>query len=277
MATSPNYNWPEPDNTDLVKNGALAIRTAVNAIDSSLAELKGGTTGQVLSKTSATDMDFTWVTTDDANAIQNSIVDAKGDLVAATANDTPARLAVGSNGTVLQADSTAATGLKYSSNAPLGGMTAINVGGTALTGASTITISGFSNRSRLTVIVQNCSAAASAAFLLTFNGDGGSNYGYTGLFNNGGTLSAAASITATSIPFAKQGNGAGDFIQGILNFEGGFSAGLTQYNLGSAANGSAFEAYNWSGFYLSSAQITSISLTSTSGNFDNGTIFVWGA
>jgi hypothetical protein len=61
MATSPNFNWPEPDNTDLVKNGALAIRTAVDAIDTSLVDLKGGTTGQVLSKTSATDMDFTWV------------------------------------------------------------------------------------------------------------------------------------------------------------------------------------------------------------------------
>jgi hypothetical protein len=60
MATSPNFNWPEPDNTDLVKNGALAIRTAVNAIDTSLVDLKGGTTGQVLAKASNTDMDFTW-------------------------------------------------------------------------------------------------------------------------------------------------------------------------------------------------------------------------
>lgn len=113
MATSPNYNWPEPDNTDLVKNGALAIRTAVNAIDTSLAELLGGTTGQVLSKTSNTNMDFTWVTQDDANAIQNTIVDAKGDLISATAADTPARLAVGTNNSLLTADSAQATGLKY--------------------------------------------------------------------------------------------------------------------------------------------------------------------
>jgi hypothetical protein len=113
MATSPNYGWAEPDNTDLVKNGALAIRTLGNAIDSSMADLLGGTTGQVLSKASNTNMDFTWVTTDDANAIQNSIVDAKGDLIAATANDTPARLAVGANNTLLTADSTAATGLKW--------------------------------------------------------------------------------------------------------------------------------------------------------------------
>ena len=60
MATSPNFGWLEPDNTDLVKNGALAIRTAVDAIDTSMGDLLGGTTGQVLTKATDTDMDFTW-------------------------------------------------------------------------------------------------------------------------------------------------------------------------------------------------------------------------
>ena len=113
MATTTNFGWETPDDTDLVKDGAAAIRTLGQSIDTSMADLEGGTTGQVLSKASNTDMDFTWVTTDDANAIQNSIVDAKGDLIAATANDTPARLAVGTNGHVLTADSTAATGIKW--------------------------------------------------------------------------------------------------------------------------------------------------------------------
>lgn len=62
MATTPNFNWSTPDNTGLVKNGALDIRTLGNSIDASMAQLKGGTTGQVLSKTSATDMAFTWTT-----------------------------------------------------------------------------------------------------------------------------------------------------------------------------------------------------------------------
>ena len=119
MATTTNFGWTTPDDTSLVKDGAAAIRTLGQAIDTSMMDLEGGTTGQVLSKASNTDMDFTWVTTDDANAIQNSIVDAKGDLIAATANDTPARLAVGTNGHVLTADSTAATGIKWA--APAGG------------------------------------------------------------------------------------------------------------------------------------------------------------
>ena len=117
MATTTNFGWETPDDTDLVKDGALAIRTLGSAIDTSLVDLKGGTTGQVLSKTSNTDMDFTWVTSDDANAIQNAIVDAKGDLITATAADTPARLAVGTNGQVLTADSTTATGLKWAAAA----------------------------------------------------------------------------------------------------------------------------------------------------------------
>lgn len=119
MASTPNFNWATPDNTGLVKNGALDIRTLGNAIDASLVDLKGGTTGQVLAKATNTDMDFAWVT--DATGIPATIVDAKGDLIAATAADTVSRLAVGTNGQVLTADSTASTGIKWAT--PTSGMT----------------------------------------------------------------------------------------------------------------------------------------------------------
>jgi hypothetical protein len=112
-----NFNWQMPTSTDLVTDLPADFETFGQAVDTSLAELKGGTTGQVLSKTSNTDMDFTWVTTDDANAIQNSIVDAKGDIVAASANDTPARLAVGTDYAFLTADSAQATGLAWDNSA----------------------------------------------------------------------------------------------------------------------------------------------------------------
>jgi hypothetical protein len=90
MATSPNYGWLEPDNTDLVKNGALAIRTLGNAIDTTMATMT-----------------------------PKSIVDAKGDLIAASAADTPARLAVGNNGETLVADSSTSTGLRYTAGNPI--------------------------------------------------------------------------------------------------------------------------------------------------------------
>jgi hypothetical protein len=54
-----------------------------------------------------------WVASDDPNAIQNTIVDAKGDLISATGSDVPARLAVGNDGETLVADSAATTGLRW--------------------------------------------------------------------------------------------------------------------------------------------------------------------
>jgi hypothetical protein len=60
--TTANFGWTVPSDTDLVKDGAAAIRTALGGVDTSMVDLKGGTTGQVLSKASNTDLDYTWVT-----------------------------------------------------------------------------------------------------------------------------------------------------------------------------------------------------------------------
>lgn len=68
----------------------------------------------------------TYIDNGDAARIANSLVDAKGDLLTATANDTPARLGVGTNDFFLAADSSQGTGLQWrkpSSAAGFGGST----------------------------------------------------------------------------------------------------------------------------------------------------------
>lgn len=60
--TTTNFGWTVPSDTDLVKDGAAAIRTALGGVDTSFLDLKGGTTGQVLAKASGTDLDYTWTT-----------------------------------------------------------------------------------------------------------------------------------------------------------------------------------------------------------------------
>jgi hypothetical protein len=85
MATTTNFGWETPDDTDLVKDGAAAIRTLGNSIDTSLLDLKGGTTGQVLAKNSGTDMDFIWTEQDDSTLAFNAQTGTTYTLVVADA------------------------------------------------------------------------------------------------------------------------------------------------------------------------------------------------
>jgi hypothetical protein len=82
MATTTNFGWETPDDTDLVKDGAAAIRTALGGVDTSFVDLKGGTTGQVLAKNSGTDLDFTWTEQDDTTLAFNAQTGTTYTLVA---------------------------------------------------------------------------------------------------------------------------------------------------------------------------------------------------
>lgn len=162
MPNTTNFNWPTPADTDLVKDGAAAIRNLGNGIDTSLIDLKGGTTGQILSKASNADMDFTFITpnvgditevqagtgisvtsgTGPIPVVTNSMateITAKGDLIVGTGSGTFDNLPVGTNGYTLVADSSVSpTGLKWA--APAGGGKVLQVvQGTTTTAATSTT------------------------------------------------------------------------------------------------------------------------------------------
>jgi hypothetical protein len=222
-----------------------------------------------------------------ATAINPTIVDAKGDIIAATAADTVARLAVGANNTVLTADSSAATGLKWA--APAGGATSytlLNAGGTALTG-TTVTISGISGKNSLMIIIQNASSTnASVQPIIRFNSDSGSNYSSYGFQTYGRSVYSKDqwsmnSGTGTSFGLGVMGNSTSAAVSGYMFVDGANSTGpkvLQSISSGDQAGGSSDNyAILAGGIYSGTSTISSVSLVCNSGNWDAGTIFVYGA
>ena len=59
-----NFGWQMPTSTDLVTDLPADFEVFGQAVDTTLVDLKGGTSGQILAKNSGTDMDFVWVTND---------------------------------------------------------------------------------------------------------------------------------------------------------------------------------------------------------------------
>jgi hypothetical protein len=67
-----NYGWQMPTATDLVTDLPADFAVFGQAVATSMADLLGGTTGQVLSKASNTNMDFTWIAQDDISLTINA-------------------------------------------------------------------------------------------------------------------------------------------------------------------------------------------------------------
>jgi len=284
MATTTNFGWETPDDTDLVKDGAAAMRTLGNSIDTSFVDLKGGTTGQVLAKASDTDLDFTWAA--DASGIPATIFDAKGDLIAATAADTAARLAVGTNGYVLTADSTASTGMKWASSGAAANFSLIGTGTT--TSGSTVTVSGISGQNTLMILFRAISTNTAGSDLsIRLNSDTGSNYDRS-LHSITQNSSTGVSMSATNQTGSNQmyigsmptGVDTGVF-SGVMVIYGCNSAGkkMITYTAGADTPSSYTSARGQygGGYWNNTSTVTSFSLLSGSGSFDSGSYEVYGS
>ncbi len=277
MATTTNFGWETPDDTDLVKDGAAAMRTLGNSIDTSFVDLKGGTTGQVLAKASGTDLDFSWVAQDDSNAIQNTIVDAKGDLIGATAADTPARLAVGTNGQVLTADSAEATGIKWATPAvSASGLTLVK-SQTIGSAVSTVNVTSAFNSTyeNYLIVVSGGTASVNGAFHLKL-GSTVTGYYMFEVYGGYGSASVAGYAQSNGVQWYDAGYASANSLQGAIQLFQPQVAKRTSFNVLASQTLTTGTVVINNGFLDNATQYTDFTIFPNSGTFTGGTIRVYG-
>jgi len=208
-------------------------------------------------------------------AIQPTILDAKGDLIVATAADTPARLAVGSANQVLTVDSSTATGLKWAAAAGGGSYTLINTGGTTLTGSS-VTVSSIPGTYRdLYILATNYDPVNDDEQLRFYvNSDNGTKYG-----NNFASTGALTFNTTSARLVYAQDNGTSNalgysFIRGYTENTWKIFDGVSITN--DKTTPTSYVLSTLYGVTNITAAITSITFINDTGNFSGGTVYVYG-
>ena len=249
-----NYGFVLPTATDLVTDLPADFDVALQGVDTRLKALQPGTTLGDLAYSSAT-----------ANTNTRLAIGTDGQVLAVTAGvpawTTPA-VAAGTSWTLL------------------------NAGGTALTGAQTITVSGISAKNDLFIIVSGASSAtAQSEIRFRFNADTATNYASFGIQNaNPTTYSSTQTFNAenqtsiSSIRLAQMSNTAASTVSGYLLVTGANTAGIKQVSGVGGSNpstGNSGAQYALGGYWSGAATVSSVSINSEFGNFDAGTIFVY--
>jgi hypothetical protein len=282
MATTTNYGWTTPDDTALVKDGASAIRTLGTSVDTTTKALNPSTTLGDIEYRSSTANTNTRVgvgTTGQALTVvggvpswaasATSTLTTTGDTLYASSANTLSRLGIGSTGQVL----TVAGGVPSWATASSGGMTLLTSG--TLSGASISLTSISGSYKDLILRIYNFKPATDGSqCYLQFNSDTGSNY-YSATST---TTSVAAATQFSIIPATDDTTAQGVSDTEIVNYASSSYNKLIE-NFASTNNSSTPTAQRnqfLAGIYLSTTAITSIQLTTSSGNFTSGNYELYG-
>lgn len=195
----------------------------------------------------------------------------KGDLYTYSTSDT--RLGVGANNTVLTADSAQATGLKWAAPSAAPTWTSLSSGTPS---GSTYTVSSLSGYNQFFVMFESISTNSSAGPTITmrFNADSGANYDVWAHNFGGGDYTASG---ATSLNLLTIGaNVASGFVGGVW-IQNSNSTGNKFGTIVTSGNFSPSDNKTGTFRYAGTSVISSISIITSAGSFDAGTLRIFGA